>query len=250
MVRYKYRSGGPNVSDNRALRQAMMTGRPLAYFLGIAKGLYFPRYPVWIIDEDEGQGEFTVAVDEGQREIDLAQLSEPQRAYVARLTNARLHQPVFRARVLEAYAGPCAMCSLRHAELLDAAHILPDGHPRGEPIAPNGISLCKLHHAAYNRNILGVRPDLVIEVKSKVLAEVDGPMLSYGLQEMNGATLLIPRQGAAQPDEERLGERYEDVRAAGRSALSPRPCRLTANHIAAQISRCLRTPSWPLRGSI
>jgi hypothetical protein len=39
-------------------------------------------------------------------------------------------------------------------ELLDAAHILPDGHPKGEPVVPNGLALCKLHHAAFDRQRL------------------------------------------------------------------------------------------------
>jgi predicted restriction endonuclease len=49
----------------------------------------------------------------------------------------------------------CAVCSLRHGELLDAAHIIGDGKPDGIPIVPNGLSLCKIHHAAYDTNLLG-----------------------------------------------------------------------------------------------
>lgn len=214
MVRYKYRGTDPNHSDNRALRQAMVTGAPLTYFVGVGRGIYVPRYPVWIVGENPAAHEFTVAVDEGQRMVDLSALNAPQREYVARLTVTRLHQPVFRARVLRAYAESCAMCRLRHAELLDAAHIIPDGQPRGEPVVPNGLSLCKIHHAAYDHNILGVRPDLVVEVQPKVLAEVDGPMLRYGLQQMAGATILIPRERAAQPDKDRLAERYKEYVAA------------------------------------
>lgn len=41
-------------------------------------------------------------------------------------------------RVLAAYREQCAMCSLRHAELLDAAHIIADVDLEGEPIVPNG----------------------------------------------------------------------------------------------------------------
>jgi putative restriction endonuclease len=106
------------------------------------------------------------------------------------------------------------MCRLRHGELLDAAHILPDGHPRGDPVVPNGLALCKIHHAAFDQNILGVRPDLLVEVQPKVLAEIDGPMLRYGLQEMRGIRLTIPRTRVSQPDRERLDERYQHFRAA------------------------------------
>lgn len=137
-----------------------------------------------------------------------------RRAYVERLTRLRLHQPVFRARVLQAYEHRCSMCRLRHAELLDAAHILPDGHPRGQPVVPNGLSLCKIHHAAYDQNFIGVRPDLVVEVRRDILDEIDGPMLTHGLQKMNGERLTAPRQRAARPDPDALEERYETFRSA------------------------------------
>jgi putative restriction endonuclease len=118
------------------------------------------------------------------------------------------------ARVLRAYTERCAMCRLHHAELLDAAHIIPDGEPRGDAVVPNGLSLCKIHHAAYDANILGVRPDLVVEVAPHMLEEADGPMLTHGLQGMGGARLLIPRERAARPDPERLEHRYEQFLAA------------------------------------
>ena len=43
--------------------------------------------------------------------------------------------------------GRQALCRLRHQELLDAAHITPDGDAEGEPVISNGVALCKLHHA-------------------------------------------------------------------------------------------------------
>jgi putative restriction endonuclease len=142
-------------------------------------------------------------------------LAWAERGYVLRLTKQRLHQPVFRTRVLRAYADTCAMCRLRHAELLDAAHILPDTHPQGLPVVPNGLALCKIHHAAYDMNIVGIRPDLYIEVQPKVLAEVDGPMLRHGLQEMSGMRIFVPRSRDSQPDRDRLEKRYDEFRAAG-----------------------------------
>ena len=42
---------------------------------------------------------------------------------------------------------------LRHDELPEAAHILPDGHPLGEPVIPNGLALGTLHHAAFDAYI-------------------------------------------------------------------------------------------------
>lgn len=211
-VRYKYRGLDPHHPDNRALREAMQRELPLAYFVGIAPGIYHAQFPVFIIGEDASAHEFVIAVDETQRLLGIdpaVPTTAARRSYIERLTRQRLHQPVFRARVLRAYRTRCALCQLRHPDLLDAAHILPDGHPRGLPVVPNGLSLCKIHHAAYDGNILGVRPDLRVEVRADVLREIDGPMLRHGLQEMNGRTLEVPSGRDSRPDRESLDERYE-----------------------------------------
>src|SRR4051812_3407541 len=114
-LRYKYRGTDPNHSDNRALRQAMLTRTPLAYFEGIASGVYVAHFPVYVAAEDRATFEFAIAVDEDQLMVEPGHATEIQRRYVERLTKMRLHQPVFRARVLHAYATTCAMCRLRHA---------------------------------------------------------------------------------------------------------------------------------------
>jgi putative restriction endonuclease len=115
---------------------------------------------------------------------------------------------------LRAYNEACAICRLRHPELLDAAHILPDAHPLGQPIVPNGLALCRLHHAAFDRHIIGVRPDLVVEVRDDVLSEIDGPMLVHGLQDNHGRALVTPRRPVDRPRAEFLAERYDLFKAA------------------------------------
>lgn len=216
LLRYKYRGGDPSHPENVALRRAYEQGLPVMWFVAAARGEYVPIYPVWIVGDEPRSLQFVVAFDVAQRLVPVGEVGDDaRRRYVERLTRLRLHQPVFRVRVLGAYRNQCAMCRLRHTSLLDAAHILPDGHPRGGPVVANGLSLCRLHHAAYDGNLLGVRPDLVVEVRSDVRDEIDGPMLTHGLQEMAGVRLLRPRSRAAQPDPERLEERYEEFRVAG-----------------------------------
>lgn len=210
LVGYKYRGTDPQHSDNRALRRAMQSQTPLVYFVGVASGVYMPLWPVYVVAEDAANYEFALAVDEAQRTVDLTSVDSTQRRYLERLTRMRLHQPIFRARVLRAYGSACSICHLRHAELLDAAHILPDSHPRGLPVVPNGMAMCKIHHAAYDSNIMGIRPDLVIEIRIDILSEIDGPMLRHGLQDMQGASLEVPRALDAKPDRLGLAERYEE----------------------------------------
>lgn len=45
--------------------------------------------------------------------------------------------------------------------------------PTGEPLVTNGLSLCKLHHAAFDRHFLTVRPDYVMEVSRSIFEEED-----------------------------------------------------------------------------
>ncbi len=96
---------------------------------------------------------------------------------------------------------------MRHIDLLDAAHILSDADG-GQPVVPNGLSLCKIHHAAYDRGILGVRPDYVVQVRSDVLLEVDGPMLRHGIQEVHGWNLELPKRVLDRPDRDLLAQRW------------------------------------------
>jgi len=218
MLRYRYRDAGVEHRENAGLRTAMVEGLPLIYLWGIAVGQYFPVWPAFVAADDPGSRTFTISFDAEQvlsgHELDGLG-GDARRAYITQERLVRVHQAQFRQKVLVAYRSSCAICRLKHTELLDAAHILPDSHPRGEPIVPNGLALCKIHHAAFDRNILGIRPDLHVEVRSDILDEVDGPMLRYGLQACDQQRLLIPRRPGDKPRPEFLEERYHQFREAG-----------------------------------
>lgn len=216
LQRYKYRGLDPHHPENVALRNALRERMPLVWFVGVAPASYLPIYPVSVVADEMNKSQFAIAVDATQALLPVGtSLNDTERKYVERLTRQRLHQPVFRAQVLRAYAYRCAICRLRYSSLLDAAHILPDGHPRGLPVVPNGLSLCKIHHAAFDQNLLGIRPNLQVEVRPDVRMEIDGPMLLHGLQEMDGVRLDVPNERRARPDPTRLEERYEEFRRAG-----------------------------------
>jgi putative restriction endonuclease len=217
-ITYKYRGTDSQHHENVGLRRAMETQTPLIYFYGVERGQYIASWPAYIVGDNPARLSFTVAVDEGEAlatDSEPAPVVEARREYVTRLTKYRLHQAGFRERVIRAYGETCAVCRLRHHELLDAAHILPDTHPLGQPIVPNGLALCKLHHSAFDSHIIGIRPDLVVEVSHAVLEEIDGPMLVHGLQGFHGQVIKVPRPAALKPKNEFLEERYELFRAAG-----------------------------------
>jgi putative restriction endonuclease len=215
-LRYKWRGDAPDHPENIALRNAMRAQVRLIWFRGIDVGLYLPVYPVWLVAEEPAHQQFVVA-------LDLQQLSSwgpggadvlaLRRAYAERIVRDRLHQPLFRARVLSAYGNRCSLCHLGHNELLDAAHIKTDAEG-GEPVVTNGIAMCKIHHAAFDGLLLGVRPDYRIEVRQDLLSEDDGPTLRYSLQGVHGNTIELPSRRAARPDRALLEERYERFLAA------------------------------------
>lgn len=216
--RYKWRGTDADHPENVALRRAMTARLPLIWFQGIATGLYLPVFPVWLVAEEPWAQQFVVALDLEQMhawgDTGDAVVIELRRAYADRVVRERLHQPVFRAQVLAAYENRCALCRLRHSELLDAAHIRSDSLG-GEPVVTNGIAMCKIHHAAFDSLLMAVRPDYAIEVRRDILDEDDGPTLRYALQGLHGEHIEVPRQRAARPSRDLLAERYDQFRVAG-----------------------------------
>ena len=226
LLLYRYRGIDPSHKDNVGLRHAMRLGIPLIYFSRIIPGKYMATWPVFIIADNPSKLTFNVAVDKVQtsdfriiNKIGEGYQQQPEdifrRSYATREFRQRLHQSSFRERVLRAYRNQCALCKLRHRELLDAAHILPDAEPEGEPLVSNGLSLCKLHHAAFDRYFVGVREDYVVEVRPDILNETDGPMLIHGLQKIHGTKIIVPRLTELRPNPEFLNVRFERFRAAG-----------------------------------
>ncbi|MBB1046768.1 restriction endonuclease [Dietzia cercidiphylli] len=220
LYRYSYekRPAGqnPQGGSNSKLREAMRLQLPIVMLRKVAGGHFVPIMPVYVVKEEPEHRRFLLALDESLRFLpDPADQSEAQRLYAERISRQRLHQPEFRARVLRAYDERCAVCVLRKVPLLDAAHIIADSADEGSPVVTNGLTLCKIHHAAYDENILGISPDYIVHINDDVLAEVDGPMLNYGLQKMDQRELWIPRRGQEQPDRERLSARFEAFKNAG-----------------------------------
>ena len=201
----------PNLYVNVALREAMNRKVPLIWFFGVGVAMWQPIYPIYILGEEPGQHQFIVDPDVARSLVQTGSpLEENVRRYVVAETRRRLHQPVFRATIMSAYETRCTVCSLRHGELLDAAHIIPDGIDGGDPIVRNGLALCKIHHAAFDVQILGIRPDSQIEIRSDLLTEIDGPMLRHGLQDLHGQQLMaIPRARNERPDRDRLEWAYQ-----------------------------------------
>ena len=217
LLRYKYRGTNPDHLDNRGLREAIQARVPLIYFLKVVPGKYVATWPVFIVGDNPQALDFMVEADQpevlqemsdGVFDSAVAEDHRERRRYVTRLQRQRMHQSAFRERVLRAYQRQCSLCRLRHADLLDAAHIVPDSEPMGEPTVRNGLALCKIHHAAFDKMFIGIRPDRIVVIRRDVLEETDGPMLQHGLKDMHGAKIHVPRSDRTKPAGEFLEWRY------------------------------------------
>ena len=191
-------------------------GGLLVYFRGLIPGKYLALWPVYITGDAIHELTFTVSVDD-QESMNSSATSEQEeqhsiegrRRYVTRLSRTRVYQAGFRERIIRAYGSRCALCGLPYGELLDAAHIIPDNEPSGEPIVTNGLALCRLHHAAFDRYFLGVRPDYIIEIRPDVLEDSDGPTLQHAIQALHGQSIILPKSAAQRPSKESLSVRYK-----------------------------------------
>ncbi|MCV7177393.1 HNH endonuclease [Mycolicibacterium sphagni] len=211
---YAYEKTSEN-GRNVKMRRALDLQLPILLLRKIENSVFVPVFPVYVVSDDRPNRRFILALDESLRFVaDPLHLRPVEQRYAERAVKLRLHQPEFRGRILTAYQKRCTVCTLRHGKLLDAAHIIGDTKPHGLPIIENGLSLCKIHHAAYDANLLGISPDYVVRINCDLMEEVDGPMLQHGLQEMDGRALTLPPRRADRPSKDRLAERFDEFRAA------------------------------------
>jgi putative restriction endonuclease len=215
LIDYAFMGSDPDAADNRWLKEAMEAQVPVIYFLGVAPGRYTAIYPTFIADWSASR--LTAKIGFGAPLISTAGEAQipsvPERRYALRLVSQRLHQATFREAVLTAYGGRCAISGLPERRLLDAAHIVADRDEFGQPLVANGLPLSKVHHAAFDANLIGIDPDYRIHVSDELFEMNDGPMLEQGIKAMRGKTLLMPERQVDRPDRDRLAARFEIYRA-------------------------------------
>jgi putative restriction endonuclease len=213
-VEYAFMGADPTSPDNRWLREAMEQQVPLIYFLGVSPGRYQPIVPAFIVGWylDRLRVEVTFGASVGASAQTTLPAS-PERRYALREIKQRLHQATFRDAVLTAYGGRCAISRLPEPVLLDAAHIVVDAHEQmGQPVMTNGLPLSKIHHAAFDAQLIGIDPDFRIHVSDRLLDLHDGPFLEQGLKAMAGRLIHLPRRTQDYPNRERLAFRFEQFR--------------------------------------
>ena len=222
-VDYDFMGSNPESAQNRWLREAYEHQIPIVYFLGIAPMRYDVIMPTFVTDwnanrlksqltfgyplQDALTDETTLSYS---RHLELP--DEDTRRYALGMAKQRLHQTSFREALVQAYGGRCAVSRIPEPLLLDAAHIIPDRDVKlGLPVVPNGLPLSKIHHAAFDSNLIGIDPDYRIHVSDRLLNNRDGPLLE-SLKQLKGEKILLPNRNEDWPDPDRLGLRFEQFR--------------------------------------
>ena len=214
IVEYAFMGEDPTAADNRWLHEAMERQVPVIYFLGVSPARYQPIIPAFVVgwQPERLRVELTFGAIVGAS-AHATVPDAPERRYALREVKQRLHQVSFRDAVLSAYGKRCAISRLPEPKLLDAAHIISDADEQmGQPLVTNGLPLSKIHHAAFDAQLIGIDPDFRIHVSDRLLDLHDGPFLEQGLKTMAGRLIRLPRRREDYPDRERLAVRFEQFR--------------------------------------
>ena len=222
IIRYKYegKEDDHDNANNRSIRLAREHQLPVLYFHTIGTGKYLVDV-VRVAGEDK-QGVTLEIMDpdklvfmNGVRRTIVDEANNPnktiERHVYAEKQIARVGQAKFRQRVMQVYRTQCAVCNFKEERLLEAAHIIPHAQ-KGRPELPNGLSLCKIHHGAYDLHILGIDSEYTVHINSDMLEDEDGPMLKHGFQKLNDRKILLPHYKKNRPNQNNLAIRFEQFK--------------------------------------
>ncbi|MFE0581026.1 phosphorothioated DNA-binding restriction endonuclease [Streptomyces sp. NPDC058874] len=126
--------------------------------------------------------------------LDLTALDET--AYVPEQRKRRARRAGFAEEVLQAYAYACAFCGFdgalgRNPVGLEAAHVR--WHSQDGPDeVNNGLALCSLHHSLFDLGVLGLLPDLRIQVSQLYVARSRS---GQAVDALHGQPVSAPRPG-------------------------------------------------------
>jgi len=70
------------------------------------------------------------------------------------------------------------------------------------------LPLSKLHHAAFDANLIGIHADYRVHVSEALLGMNDGPLFEQGIKAVEGRKIRLPTRSQDLPDRERLAQRF------------------------------------------
>lgn len=205
MFQYPDEQRGRTAKADQGLLSALEARVPLVVFAPMGESTYQAVFPVYVHRYLHRDQVFELDTSGAYLPLRTGFAPEYERRWTVGTTRQRLHQPVFRRDVLQAYNSQCAVCGLGIAGLLDAAHIVPDRNEHGIASVINGIALCKNHHAAFDGGLLAVAEDLTIHVSDRIMNSGPDEAVDRILRDYDGHKLaVIPDVEAWRPDPQLL----------------------------------------------
>ena len=216
---YLIKGQSPDYSRNRYLHDAWKHGVPILFFLETDRQCFVPtlaQIQSWEPEEHRVLLAFS-SLDSsienlGDAANDLNRRYDSNHRYIVARHKQRLRQQEFRSDLFDAYASQCAISGLSESKLLEAAHIIPD-HQGGPPDVSNGLLLSKIHHAAFDHDLIGITPDYHVKV-SKRLKKDSSDFLALW-KKIDGKPIRFPpRRKAYWLAKKFLEKRYKEFQAA------------------------------------
>lgn len=139
---------------------------------------------------------------------ELDSITNAERKIVISTIARKYRAADFRDRVLSAYQHRCAVCGIQ-LKLIDAAHIIPVASNSSTDETTNGIALCKLHHSAYDRNLISFSTDYSVEVSSTEQSRLTAQNLAGGFGSFKRgllAAIILPADKRDYPSETYIAE--------------------------------------------
>jgi hypothetical protein len=112
----------------------------------------------------------------------------------------RRGQPLFRAQLIEAYGGQCAVTGCDTEAALEAAHILPYDGPSSNRVS-NGLLLRGDVHTLFDLALMGINAQTLTVVCSEHLTGAH-------YQELHGKKVRLPRDNSSKPSKRALQQRW------------------------------------------
>lgn len=214
--RYSFEAGDPRGSRNKLLWQSYEFQLPFVYLYAVAPAVYSAIWPCFIADmELSPSGNYAVVVV-GEKANDVTNRdniykhvpSLIESRYAVRETQVRLHQASFREQVLNAYGRKCAVTAMKQDKLIEAAHIVSDREIGEHQYINNGIALSRVHHKAFDSQLMGITPDYEIKINHELMGDLDNRFIEEAFLKQHGRKIAMPRQKSLRPNREFLEQRY------------------------------------------
>ncbi|MXZ41056.1 MAG: hypothetical protein F4Z18_04560 [Caldilineaceae bacterium SB0666_bin_21] len=124
----------------------------------------------------------------------------------------RVSMARFRIDVLAAYKDTCALSGLVQPQLVDAVPITQGGSGVRLDVT-EGLCMSRLHHAAFDANLLGIDPDGRVHLSERLDTYANESPFARNLLSVAGRRTLVPRSPEFQPNRDLLAARFEQFQA-------------------------------------